>query len=186
MFMTAGSCSVMLLWPTRRTFCCQGWVPESRGARRGGRGISFGAGPLMAATSSAEGAGGGIESIKRGRQCKRCCTGFEKCAAIEHQEFHRILSVGSVIASRNDVASLVGGNGDKKTSRWMSLYSSGGSEDGHIGSSRVSMHSFLSGHKRMCAHHEAKRVALAARALPVVVRFKSVGDRTTSAASSSL
>src|SRR5690242_7088600 len=48
-FMTAGSCSVMLLWPTRRIFCCQGSVDGSTGASLAGRGMSFGAAPLMAA-----------------------------------------------------------------------------------------------------------------------------------------
>src|SRR6476646_4925449 len=42
MFMTAGSCSVMLVCPTRRIFCCQDCVAWSIEARRGGSGMSFG------------------------------------------------------------------------------------------------------------------------------------------------
>src|SRR5437660_10525821 len=52
MFMTAGSCSVMLLWPTRRIFSCHGKVAGSTGARRVGRGMSFGAGPLVATSAT--------------------------------------------------------------------------------------------------------------------------------------
>src|ERR1700730_7495650 len=57
MFITAGSCSVMLLWPTRRIFFCHGWVAGSIEGIRGGSGMSFGVDKLTAArtTSSAEG-----------------------------------------------------------------------------------------------------------------------------------
>src|SRR5215813_3265103 len=44
-FMTEGSCSVMLLWPTRRTFSCHGSVVRSIGASRGGSGTSFATSP---------------------------------------------------------------------------------------------------------------------------------------------
>src|SRR5215471_15718087 len=52
MFITAGSCSVILLWPTRRMFCCQGKVDGSTGASLAGRAMSFGAVPVMAASAT--------------------------------------------------------------------------------------------------------------------------------------
>src|SRR5215475_12854093 len=51
MFITAGSCSVMLLCPTRRMFCCQGKVDGSTGASLAGREMSFGAVPVIAASA---------------------------------------------------------------------------------------------------------------------------------------
>src|SRR5215469_4319291 len=53
MFMTAGSCSVMLLWPTRRTFCCQGKVAGFCGARRGGRATRLGVGSFAGVCAAA-------------------------------------------------------------------------------------------------------------------------------------
>src|SRR4051812_24743044 len=56
MFITAGSCSVMLLCPTRRIFFCHGSVDASMAARRGGSGTILveGAPTVEPATLSAE------------------------------------------------------------------------------------------------------------------------------------
>src|SRR3982074_954575 len=56
MFITAGSCSVMLLCPTRGIFFGHGWVAGSIEAMRGGSGMSWGVDTVTAAraTSSAE------------------------------------------------------------------------------------------------------------------------------------
>src|SRR5215469_12541622 len=86
MFMTAGSCSVMLLWPTRRTFCCQGCVAGSSGARRGvgggGAGGEWGeVGFQFARGGQCLFSGEGIESAG---DWEGGGSGLEEGAAIEH------------------------------------------------------------------------------------------------------
>src|SRR5580704_11553019 len=53
MFITSGSCSVMLLWATRRIRCCHGSAARSMGARRAGSVVSFTADTAPGAVSCA-------------------------------------------------------------------------------------------------------------------------------------
>src|ERR1700742_3219861 len=63
MFMTAGSCSVMLLCATRRIFCCHGRDVGSMGGRRFGSAMRFGVCSL-AGTVSAERVKAGSRTLR--------------------------------------------------------------------------------------------------------------------------
>src|SRR5580704_7243793 len=88
MFMTAGSCSVMLLWPTRRTFCCQERPAGFSAARRGGKGVNAGIDavvvcPGVRAKAGSSEAASGSAAAPVLRNVRRLSIGFlEICGAV--------------------------------------------------------------------------------------------------------